>query len=58
MIGCQGGLCQKEFRVSGVEVERGDSVRSDLEIRGFRLDAHTLALAQDRVAWRGWLIIK
>ena len=30
-----------------------DSVRSDLEIRGLRLDDHTLALAQDRVAWRG-----
>ena len=29
-----------------------DSVRSYLEIRGFRLDDHTLALAQDRVAWR------
>ena len=29
-----------------------DSVRSDLEIRGLRLDDHTLALAQDRVAWR------
>ena len=35
-----------------------DSVRSDLEIRGLRLDDHTLALAQDRVAWRGWFIIK
>src|SRR6201996_4227983 len=26
-----------------------DSVKSDLEIRGLRLDDHTLALAQDRV---------
>src|ERR1700744_6682995 len=31
-----------------------DSVRSDLENRGLRLDDHTLALAQNRVAWRGW----
>ena len=30
-----------------------DSVRSDLEIRGLRLDDHSLALAQDRVPWRG-----
>src|SRR6201990_2946078 len=30
-----------------------DSVRSDLEIRGLRLDDHTLALVQYMVAWRG-----
>ena len=30
-----------------------DSVRWDLEVRGLRLDENVIALAQDRVAWRG-----
>ena len=30
-----------------------DSVRSDLGVRGLRLDEQVIALAQDRVAWRG-----
>ena len=32
-----------------------DSVRSDLEVRGFRLDKQVISLAQDRVAWR-WMV--
>ena len=35
-----------------------DSVRSDLEVRGLRLDERVISLAQDRVSWRGWFIIK
>ena len=30
-----------------------DSVRSDLEVRGLKLDERVISLAQDRVAWRG-----
>ena len=30
-----------------------DSVRSDLEVRGLRLDERVISLAQGRVAWRG-----
>ena len=30
-----------------------DSGRSDLEVRGLRLDERVISLAQDRVAWRG-----
>ena len=30
-----------------------DSVRSDLEVRGIRLEEQVIFLARDRIAWRG-----
>ena len=35
-----------------------DSIRDDLELRRLSLGSHVISLAQDRVAWRGWFIIK